>query len=127
MSPYARKLERYRITKQVRGKYKGKNKTGGIKKGLVKGKETTIPSGAYVLANRAIRRKFQELKKNIRFAFLPIEPGIVRQLDTSGKDTTGYVYIQDGRPYLYPSITITAIPEAVSPRLQPRLSRFRGV
>lgn len=121
VTPYARKLERQRTTKQTRGKYKGQNRTKGVNKRLVKGKIATIPAGAYVLANRAIRRKFKELKNNIRFSFIPIDPGTARRLDSSGRDTTGYVFAKSrangrgaGRPYLYPSITITAAKNAVS-------------
>jgi len=121
VTPYARKLERYRITKQTQGKNKGKNITKGLNQKLVKNQLTTIPAGAYVLSTRAIKRKFKALKNNIRFSFIPISPGTVRQLDTSNSDTTGYVFSENrnqgsaaGRPYLYPSLTVTASASSIS-------------
>jgi len=121
MSPYARKLERNRTTKQTQGRGKGKNITKGKKERIIKGQVTIAPSGAYVLATRSLKRKFKSLKNNIRFSFIPISPGVARQLDTSGKDTTGYVFAKGradgngaGRPYLYPSLTVTASKESVT-------------
>lgn len=120
ISPYARKLERYRIRKETQGKNKGQNVTGGIKKRSLRGRLTTIPAGAYVLASRAIQRKFKGLKRNVRFGFIPINPSIARQLDSSGRDTTGYVFKGtkkspgNNRPYLYPTITVSANEQVVS-------------
>ena len=97
----------------MRGKYKGQNTKSNKVERKVKGKDTTIPAGAYVLATRSLRNKFKELKRNIRFSFLPIDPGLIRQLDTSGKDTTGYVFKGtkkspgNQRPYLYPTLVIS--------------------
>lgn len=113
VSPYARKLENLRVTKQVRGKYKGQHRESNIVKRKVKGKDTTIPAGAYVLSARSLKNKYKELKRNIRFTFLPIDPGLIRQLDTSGRDTTGYVFKGtkkspgNQRPYLYPTLVIS--------------------
>lgn len=116
VSPYARKLERYRITRDS----KGNSRVGGLKQKNVKNKIVTVPSGTYVLSTRSIKRKFKALKNNIRFSFIPIHPSTVRTLDVSGKDTTGYVFANanndsgKGRPYLYPSLTISATAEAVT-------------
>ncbi len=120
VSPYARKLEALRVTKFTTGKNKGLNRGSNRVEREVKGNLVTVPAGTYVLSARAISRKFKELKKNVRFSYIPISPSTVRQLDTSGKDTTGYVFSPNtnkkgkaGRPYLYPSLTITANKETV--------------
>jgi hypothetical protein len=117
VSPYARKLERYRVTRSS----SGTSRVGGLKQKQVKNKLVTVPAGTYVLSTRSIRRKFKALKNNIRFSYIPIEPSTVRTLDVSGKDTTGYVFAKNrdngrgaGRPYLYPSLTISATSSAVT-------------
>lgn len=120
VTPYARKLERRGVRRETQGRNKGRNTRPENKRiKQVKGVDTVVPNGAYVLANRALRRKYKELKQNIRFSFIPIEPSVVRRIDTSGRDTTGYVFAKNregkgaGRPYLYPSITMTVNKETV--------------
>lgn len=119
ISPYARKLERYGIKRGTAGKRKGlsnnKKREGKNKAGA----DVLFPNGAYVLAQRVLRNRYKSLKNNIRFSFIPLDPSIARQWNSGGKDTTGYVFKKGtrsgagvGRPYLYPSISITIAPES---------------
>ena len=98
IQPYARKLERYGITAQ---RSKVSRRDPGGKKSPT-GKLVAIPNGTYYLTARAIRSKY---KRNsiIKFAFLP-----GTSLGLSGSFSGGRKgKNSSGRPYLYPSISIS--------------------
>lgn len=112
LSPYARKLERFGYRRGTSGQDVGKIKRverSGLNK---KRQKTLLPNGAYMLAHRVTKSRYPQLKNNIRFSFIPIDPSIARQALLVGRDTTGYKFATDGRPYLYPSISIRIRPES---------------
>lgn len=99
IQPYARKLERYGITAQrSRTKYDDPSRR-------TKGKRTRlvlVPNGTYQLTARAIKSKYKR-NSAIKFGFIPgTSLGLTRtfQKGRKGKNSAG-------RPYLYPSITIS--------------------
>lgn len=112
LSPYARKLERLGTRTGTAGKRKGTTYSQR-REGLNRSKQPTlIPNGAYKLSERVLRSRFPQLKNNIKFSFIPISPSKARQALLTYKDTTGHVFRKDGRPYLYPSISISIRPES---------------
>ena len=98
IQPYARRLERYGVTAQ---RSKVSRRDPG-RKGQKTGNLVLIPNGTYYLTARAIRSKY---KRNsiIKFAFLP-----GTSLGLSGSFSGGRRgKNSSGRPYLYPSISIS--------------------
>lgn len=94
--PYARKLERYGVTSDHRRVVKttSRKRAGGITEQIKK------PNGVYFLASRALLRAFPKSAGNIRFQFLsgqgmPFPPTTMRSS-----------FVKDGRPYVYPSISL---------------------
>lgn len=103
--PYARKLENLGVTKgrtkpRVDQKQRKRSSPGYV----------AVPNGVYSLAVRAIKRKYKG-NSNIKFTFLPGESLGITGSDRDEK--TGKprrrTFKKDGRPYLYPTITITAL------------------
>lgn len=112
LSPYARKLERLGYRRGTSGQDVGQIKRVS-RKGLTRsGRKTLLPNGAYMLAHRVAKSRYPQLKNNIRFSFIPIDPNVARQALAVGRDTTGYKFAKNGRPYLYPSISISIRPES---------------
>tara|TARA_R110000787_G_scaffold5686_9_gene20557 strand:- start:234 stop:1049 length:816 start_codon:yes stop_codon:yes gene_type:complete len=109
LSPYARKLERLGINSGKRGKYRStKNKSGT---------RVRAPSGVYWISKNEAKRKFQGLKNNIKFSFIPVSPSVALSANRKTFTPNEYVFkksSQKGRPYLYPSITITLAPSSFS-------------
>lgn len=98
IQPYARKLERYGITAQ-RSKVR---RVPGKKRGKPTGNLVFVPNGTYALTARAIRSKYKR-NTTVAFNFLPGSTlGLTGSFKggRSGKNS-------GGRPYLYPSITIS--------------------
>jgi hypothetical protein len=94
--PYARKLEYLGISKGRRvAKTRKPKKSDKVKAGT----RLKTPNGAYTLAYRAIKRKYKKNVKRMSFQFIP---GNLLGLMGSGRE-----FVNDGRPYLYPSILIT--------------------
>lgn len=96
IAPYARKLERYGVTKQ-RSKTKTRNSTDKKKRS---GPKILSPNGVYFLATRAIGRKYKK-NSSIKFGFIK----------GSGLGIVGSFAKRKGErkssgTYLYPSITI---------------------
>ena len=114
LSPYARKLERLGIRRGKSGglgidrKYrKGKNKKTG--------NAVRLPNGVYWLAARTAKKTFLQLKGRIRFSFIPVSPTIASGQNTKTFSPNSFKFEtgaegKKGRPYLYPSITITINP-----------------
>jgi len=110
LAPYARKLERLGIKRGTRGKSSGmtsgKSRTGKSKKGA----KILAPNGAYWLAKNTARRKFPQLKDNIKFSFIPVSPSIASSQNTKSFSPNSFKFSTGqgkGRSYLYPSISIT--------------------
>jgi len=103
IQPYARKLERAGITAQ-RSKIR---KVTGNKKGKHAGKLLEVPNGTYYLTARAIKAKYKR-NSGIRFSFISGASlglsGVFQKAGRKGKNSAG-------RPYLYPSITISVSEE----------------
>lgn len=101
IQPYARRLERYGITAQrSKTSYRESGRKKG--KGASTGKLVLVPNGAYQLTARAIRSKY---KRNsiIKFTFIPGSSlGLAGSFSKGRKGKNS-----SGRPYLYPSISIS--------------------
>ncbi len=117
LAPYARKLERLGIRRGTRGQDKGKITRKYRTTRTKRGNTTRAPNGAYWLARGAARRQYPQLKNNIKFSFIPVSPSIAKGQNLksfSGSDFTFKTGKGKGRPYLYPSITISLTPTAFS-------------
>ena len=111
-APYARKLERFGVTRQ-RTKMKQETNKQATKKGRGRtfGRSAVmIPNGTYALASREISRKY----KNNSFIKFRLVPG--NNIGITGSDSSWKTgrqhrrnYKKDGRPYLYPTILIVAV------------------
>ena len=113
LSPYARKLEVLGFRRGSSGENNGRTYQKGKRQGLNKQKrKISLPNGAYILSQRVLRSRYPQLKNNIRFSFIPIAPSTARTALLTYKDTTGHVFKESGRPYLYPSIYISIRPES---------------
>lgn len=119
LSPYARKLERLGIKRGTRGKTVGITSGLGGKKGRTsKSKAGNIvaePQGAYWLAKNAARRKFPQLKENIRFSFIAVSASVAKSQNTKAFNPNKFTFKVEhgtGREYLYPSITIRIEPNS---------------
>lgn len=101
-APYARKLERFGISKGLNGIGRRKRKLRNAKKHekLPVGTKILVPNGAYALAYRSIRGKF---KANV-FVALDFIVGSTNGIN-GGTYKTGR---SRGSSYLYPSILIYA-------------------
>lgn len=99
IQPYARKLERFGVTAQ---KSSPSRTTSGWQKRFKSGGSllVSVPSGAYALTARAIRAKYKR-NSTIKFTFLSGSAMGLSASFKSGKKGS------KGRPYLYPSITIS--------------------
>lgn len=99
IQPYARKLERFGVTAQRSNtRYEQGRKTGKHA-----GKLIQSPNGNYFLTARAIRAKYKR-NSSIRFQFISGgNLGIKGEFQSGGRKGKNSA----GRPYLYPSITIS--------------------
>ena len=107
VNPYARKLERYGISKgrsRVRTREsKDPRNTATIK----------VPNGAYVLAHRAARRKFKAGASFMKFSFhVNGRRGINIQATGRFRNTFKTKKYR-GQPYLYPMISLAFSPEGI--------------
>jgi len=108
-SPYARKLERYGISKGVGGlgrssrRYRKADKHEKRKGGT----QFLVPNGTYALAQRAIARKYQA-NAFIKFEFLPGD-----SLGITGPGTQYKRGASAGKSYLFPTILIYATPSGL--------------
>jgi hypothetical protein len=107
LSPYARKIERLGITSGKRGKYRSKKNKSGTK--------VRAPSGTYWQSKNEAKRKFQGLKNNIKFSFIPVPASVALSANRKTFSPNNFVFNkarEKGRPYLYPSISITINPNS---------------
>ena len=115
LSPYARKLERFGKKKGTQGSKKGrkndKERLGKSKSG----NDVRAPNGAYWLAKNTARRRYPQLKNNIKFSFIPVAPNIAAGQNSKTFSPNDYKFKTGrgkGRSYLYPSITVTIAPSS---------------
>lgn len=99
-APYARRLERYGITKTSSGSGKLKLTSRKTKKGPTKIQQ---PHGAYALALRSIKSKY---KKNSFMKFEYLSGSVIGLTGQGRSFKRGQ---NKGRPYLYPSIIISLV------------------
>ena len=115
LAPYARKLENLGIKKGTRGKTVGKNYKSYRTKRNSKGNRVRVPNGAYWLAKNTARRTYPQLKNNIKFSYIPVSSNIAKTQNTRSFTPNSFKFATGkgkGRPYLYPSITITVNPSS---------------
>ena len=113
LAPYARKIERLGIKRGTRGQDKGKNTKSYRTTKNKLGAKVRAPNGAYWLARAAARRRFPQLKNNIKFSFVPISPSVASRQNPKTFSPNDYKFKTGkgkGRPYLYPSISISINP-----------------
>ena len=104
ISPYARKLERFGVRRETRGKRAGQaiNKPRGRfskRSGFV-----SIPNGSYTVSRRKIRAMFAGVGYISRTQFEYNNSGLKFSGNRSESRTT---FVKDGRPYLYPVIKVS--------------------
>lgn len=99
IAPYARKLERFGIT-ATSTRARIQRTTRKTRKGS---KTNQVPSGAYALAAKAIKRKYG---KN---SFIKYEPILGSHLGLTGAGREYMTGKTIGRPYLYPTILIYSV------------------
>lgn len=115
VAPYARRIEYLGVRRGTRGKFAGLNQKRGKKVRISKKTGNLIlkPSGSYQLSYVLARKRFKSVAQRIKFGFITTGTGgisipVYPLRGQSSRNTfKGGKSGRAGRPYLYPSITIT--------------------
>jgi len=111
LNPYARKLEYYRVTQATVGRRKGKQNNKGRKRSTKTG--NLLPSGTYYLTGRAIKRRYRAIANFINIGFMRSGDGGITIGPVAGSHGNRTSFEKDGRPYLYPYISIRLSAEGI--------------